>query len=337
MKKFSKYILGILLSAACAACADDVPVSPGPADEVIEETDGGYVFAFMTNANYGKLYYAASRDGYNWTVLNNCRQIDASYRGHPDICQGPDGTFYMISTQPLQLWTSSDLTKWDKRKFPTAMYDTARKKGWQVTSYWGAPKIMYDDASGQFMITWHGDRGDGIHDDWDSMRTLYVLTKDFVTFTDAEPLFDFTGDDADMSQIDCIVRKIDGRYYAIVKDERSSEQAPLTFKSIRIASSDNLTGPYSNPGPSVTPTDAYREAPILVEQPHGNGYFLYAEYYASKPFCYGMFKAPSINGPWVERPFNGPNVEDGTDRPGARHGCIVKVNEPIYQAVLAAF
>lgn len=337
MKNISRYIFSAAVGLLCCACADDVPVSPGPTDEIFEETDGGYLFAFMTNANYGKLYYAASRDGYNWTVLNSSRQIDTAYRGHPDICEGPDGTFYTISTQPLQLWSSKDLVTWQKKPFPTTIYDTARANGWQVTSYWGAPKMYYDDDSGKFIITWHGDRGDGISDDWASMRTLYSLTSDFETFTESQPLFNFTGADEDMAIIDCIIRKIDGRYYAIMKDERDKDKAPDTYKSVRIASSDNLTGPYTNPGPSVTPTDAFREAPILVEQPGGRGWFLYAECYASKPFCYAMFKAPSIAGPWVERPFNGPNVEDGTDRPGARHGCIVRVNEEIYNGLLEAF
>ena len=45
----------------------------------------------------------------------------------------------------------------------------------------------------------------------------------------------------------------------------------------------------------------------------------------------------SMDGPWKERTFSGPNVKDGTDRPGARHGCIVKVNETVYQALLKAY
>jgi len=50
-----------------------------------------------------------------------------------------------------------------------------------------------------------------------------------------------------------------------------------------------------------------------------------------------LFQSTSMDGPWKERTFSGPNVKDGTDRPGARHGCIVKVNETVYQALLKAY
>lgn len=41
-----------------------------------------------------------------------------------------------------------------------------------------------------------------------------------------------------------------------------------------------------------------------------------------------MFKASSIDGPWTECYFQGPD---------ARHGCIVRVNEKVYQAILKAY
>ena len=63
----SYYIIGLLLSLMSWACSDDVETGR---EEIPVETDGGYLFAHMTNANYGKLYYAASRDGVNWETLN---------------------------------------------------------------------------------------------------------------------------------------------------------------------------------------------------------------------------------------------------------------------------
>ena len=61
------------------------------------------------------------------------------------------------------------------------------------------------------------------------------------------------------------------------------------------------------------------------------------QFYAAKPYGYHLFQSTSMDGPWKERTFSGPNVKDGTDRPGARHGCIVKVNETVYQALLKAY
>ena len=109
MKRMSYYIIGLLLSLMSWACSDDVETGR---EEIPVETDGGYLFAHMTNANYGKLYYAASRDGVNWETLNKGRIINSAYIGHPDICQGHDGAFYMIAVNPLALWRSEDLVTW---------------------------------------------------------------------------------------------------------------------------------------------------------------------------------------------------------------------------------
>ena len=122
-----------------------------------------------------------------------------------------------------------------------------------------------------------------------------------------------------------------------MKDERDPAVAPETGKTVRIAISSNLTGPYTNPGAPVTPNDMMREAPIFIERPNHSGWFIYAESYAAKPYGYHLFQSTSMDGPWKERTFSGPNVKDGTDRPGARHGCIVKVNETVYQALLKAY
>lgn len=122
--------------------------------------------------------------------------------------------------------------------------------------------MFYDKDSEQYIISWHA-CNDPDKDDWDSMRTLYVLTKDFETYTEPQKLFNFTGTDENMAIIDAIIRKVNGVYYAIMKDERDPAVAPETGKTVRIATSSNLTGPYTNPGAPVTPNDMMREAPIL--------------------------------------------------------------------------
>lgn len=333
MKRMSYYIIGLLLSLMSWACSDDVETGR---EEIPVETDGGYLFAHMTNANYGKLYYAASRDGVNWETLNKGRIINSAYIGHPDICQGHDGAFYMIAVNPLALWRSEDLVTWTSAPLDEMIFNRSNAQGFYTTYYWGAPKMFYDKDSGQYIISWHA-CNDPDKDDWDSMRTLYVLTKDFETYTEPQKLFNFTGTDENMAIIDAIIRKVNGVYYAILKDERDPAVAPETGKTVRIATSSNLTGPYTNPGAPVTPNDMMREAPIFIERPNHSGWFIYAESYAAKPYGYHLFQSTSMDGPWKERTFSGPNVKDGTDRPGARHGCIVKVNETVYQALLKAY
>ncbi len=242
----------------------------------------------------------------------------------------------MIAVNPLALWRSENLVTWTSTQLNEMIFNRSNAQGFYTTYYWGAPKMFYDKDSEQYIISWHA-CNDPDKDDWDSMRTLYVLTKDFETYTEPQKLFNFTGTDENMAIIDAIIRKVNGVYYAIMKDERDPAVAPETGKTVRIATSSNLTGPYTNPGAPVTPNDMMREAPIFIERPNHSGWFIYAESYAAKPYGYHLFQSTSMDGPWKERTFSGPNVKDGTDRPGARHGCIVKVNETVYQALLKAY
>ena len=250
---------GTVLLAGCTK-GNDGSGNTKPVDKPsVEEGQGGYLFAHMTNANYGSLFYSISRDGLSWKTLNGGKVILESYYGHPDICEGPDvfgkadRRWYMIgvvrgsSTESLVLWHTTDLVVWKN-------------------------KVL---DSHQFIITWHAgeyyrkrqeaktDEERAMYDrkNWETMKTCYILTKDFVNFTrpkrlfaaqdggDLAPIY-FTGADSDISLIDVIIRKFNDKYYAIIKDERWEDKAPKTHKSIRIASSDNLLGPYSNPGPS---------------------------------------------------------------------------------------
>ena len=142
----SYYIIGLLLSLMSWACSDDVETGR---EEIPVETDGGYLFAHMTNANYGKLYYAASRDGVNWETLNKGRIINSAYIGHPDICQGHDGAFYMIAVNPLALWRSEDLVTWTSAPLDEMIFNRSNAQGFYTTYYWGAPKMFYDKDSGQ--------------------------------------------------------------------------------------------------------------------------------------------------------------------------------------------
>lgn len=334
MKK-STYLMNILgcmlLGFSAMACNDEVEPAPIPTPPAAL-SEGGYLFAHMTDDNYGSLFYSVSRDAYNWETLNDGRTVLPAYYGHPDICKGRDA-YYMISVKsgsgiPL-LWRSTDLVNWDYTKLAKSIFNKIKDLYGYINeeTYYGAPKMYFDEPSDQYIITWHagltGDDADAR--EWDTKRTFYILTKDFKSFTDPKFLFAFTGDDADMPTIDVIIRKSGDHYYAIMKDERTQDVAPTTGKTIRIAKADALTGPYSNPGEPVTDLQRWHEAPIVVPNIDGSGFFLFTENY---PLQYDMYEAPSLDGPWTERYFSGPK---------ARHGCMLRVNEAEYQAILNAY
>ena len=279
---------------------------------------GGYLFVHMTDENY-------------WETLNDGKVILETYLGHPTLTRGGDGKYYMIGVSTGQtphypvLWFSDDLVVWGHRDLSPDIFDVSAFNYKNDTYYYGAPKVWYDSASGRYIITWHaGITGvDNAQEEWESKRTFYILTEDFETFTPADRLFDFTGDDADMATIDTIIEKEGDTYYAIIKDERWPDKCP-TGKTIRIASSSSLTGPYTNPGPPVTPT--WREAPSIVRSPDGQGWYLYTEQY---PTAYELYRCSSLAGSmWSQVAFT---------PPVARHGWVMRIDETQYQAIVDAY
>lgn len=293
--------------------------------------NGGYLFVHMTDQNYGRMFYSVSRDGLVWETLNGGKVILETYLGHPTLTRGGDGKYYMIGVSTGQtphypiLWFSDDLVVWGHRDLSPDIFDVSAFDYKNDTYYYGAPKVWYDSASGRYIITWHaGITGvDNAQEEWESKRTFYILTEDFETFTPADRLFDFTGDDADMATIDTIIEKEGDTYYAIIKDERWPDKCP-TGKTIRIASSSSLTGPYTNPGPPVTPS--WREAPTIVRSPDGQGWYLYTEQY---PTAYELYKCSSLAGSmWSQVAFT---------PPVARHGWVMRIDETQYQAIVDAY
>jgi hypothetical protein len=289
---------------------------------------GGYLFAHMMKDDYGSLYYSLSQDGVNWMTLNEGKRIDSAYRGHPDICKGRDGEYYMIGVerQTLEpvLWRTEDLLHWKAEKHLSSEVFLNPIPGYQANPLWyGAPKMYFDESADQYLITWHASRegtGDG-PERWKSMRTFYVLSHDLDSFTEPARLFDFESEaDRSMATIDVIIRKSGDLYFAMIKDERWPEDTE-TGKTIRISFSKNLTGPYSNPGPPITPP--WHEAPSIVPSRNHRSWMMYAENY---PHRYAVFTADSLDGQWKQEETNLENV---------RHGCVITVNSRQYARLLS--
>jgi hypothetical protein len=294
------------------------------------EGQGGYLFAHTgTGSNYYKLFYALSRDGLSWTALKRGTSPMTTYFGFPYITKDNNGTFWLIGTStgstphfPI-VWWSNDLITWKHKDLPASIMGLPEGYVNDTNSY-GAMKIFYDSPSEQFIITWHANES-GLSGNarWESMRTFYILTKDFITFTSAARLFTFTGADEKMAQIDASIHFYDSKYYAVIKDERWPEHSS-TGKTVRIAQSASLTGPWTNPGGSVTP--AWREAPTLVQSPDGSYWYMYVEDYTDHH--YELYRSSSITNDSVWE-----KVDAMTPPPGdnCRHGCVIRVDETIYR------
>jgi hypothetical protein len=191
--------------------------------------------------------------------------------------------------------------------------------------------MYYDSDSEKYIITWHaadaglnmGGSEDNNRNYWRSIRTFFVLTSDFKEFTEPQRLFHFTGIHENMPTMDVIIRKENGKYYAFIKDERWPGDVSEGFKAIRIAKSEKLTGPYSNPSTAIT--DTWREAQTLVRNLKDNGWFLFVERY---PYEYTLYEAPSLEGPWKNK-----EIKNFS----ARHGSVVRIDEQTYRALLKTY
>jgi hypothetical protein len=230
------------------------------------------------------------------------------------------------------LWVTSDLINWNvEKRLPISAFNVG-PLGYQTSIAIGAPKMYYDEDSRQYIITWHSaqnglsQNGNEEHDKpfWRSLRTFYVLTSDFTTFTSPQRLFYFTGEHTNMPTMDALIRKIDGKYYAFIKDERYSGDIASGYKAIRIAKSDNLTGPYANPGNAVTETR--HEGQTLVRNPSNTGWYLWAEHYSQ--WGYNVWEASTIEGTWTKKEIN---ISD------RRHGSMIWIDGDTYNAVVKAY
>jgi hypothetical protein len=332
------FAIAIVLSLAPALPAQ-MPNPPGQVAPGEPPKHEAYLFAHMLHGDYGRLYYSVRRDGLHWQMLNDGKRVFREYRGHADICQGPNDRYYLVGNrgddQPdINFWVSEDLVTW--KKHSDYVPDLKRVPDYPKTlPRIGAPKLFFDEASSQFVVTWHTTHDLGRTDlpepYWAGQRTLYALSKDLKTFPDPPcKLFAW-----DMATIDTIVRREGDRYYALFKDERYPTLEWTTGKTIRICSAPHLLGPYSEPGPPVSP--GFREAPTLIPSPDGKAWYLYYEQYPG--VAYGLSVAASLQGPWYQ-------VAGGTQHldwdkysvpPKARHGSMLTIPRKRYDALITAF
>ena len=329
----------LAMMVASAPAPAQMPDPPGQVPTGGAAVNEAYLFAHMMHGDYGRLYYSVSLDGLHWRLLNGGRRVFEEYRGHADICRGHDGRFYLVGNRndaapDINFWVSTNLIRWERHsdyrpnlgavpEYPKAMPRI------------GAPKVFYDRATSRYLVTWHTTHDLGETDlpepYWAGQRTLYVTSRDLQTFEDPpRKLFAW-----DMATIDTIVRRIGDRYYAILKDERYPSLDWPTGKTIRLCSADRLLGPWSEPGPPLSPN--FREAPTLIPSPDGMAWYLYYEQYPG--VSYGLSVGGRMDGPWFQAAGAMHHADwDKYEVPArARHGSMMVITREEYAALMAAF
>ncbi|AQQ09994.1 Glycosyl hydrolases family 43 [Sedimentisphaera cyanobacteriorum] len=327
----------LLLFPVFAFALPDPPGQTAPGEKPVNEA---YLFAHMMHGDYGELYYSVSTDGLNWELLNDGKRVYEPYHGHADICKGRDGRYYIVGNESdpspdINFWVSDNLIDWEfySRLDPNLEETPNYEKAMQRI---GAPKLYYDKPSQQYLLTWHTPHR-GVDPSlpepyWASQRTLYLLSEDLKEF-DSPPRRLFNS--WDMATIDTIVRRINGRYYAIIKDERYPTLDWPTGKTIRICSSKSMLGPYSKPSEPISPN--FREAPTLIPSPDGTAWYLYYEQYPG--VSYGLSVADSMDGPWHQ--ISGYTDHKNWDKYSlpekVRHGCMITITKSQYNRLVRHF
>jgi hypothetical protein len=331
-------LLALAFLGAALLSRAQMPDPPGQVRPGETPVHQAYLFAHMMDGDYWRLYYSVSLDGLHWDLLNDGKRVFEDYRGHADICHGPDQRYYLVGNrgdeQPdISFWVSTDLITWEKhgdyrpdleriRDYPKAMPRI------------GAPKLFFDDRSKQFIVTWHTTHDLGKTDlpepYWAGQRTIFTLSRDLRSFTDPpRKLFS-----QDMATIDVILRRAGDAYYAIIKDERYPTLEWPTGKTIRICRASQLLGPYSPPGPPLSPN--FREAPTVIPSPNGKAWYLYYEQYPG--VAYGLSVAATLDGPWVQVAGNQrPDWDKFRVPPKIRHGCMIPITRAQYDALVTRF
>jgi hypothetical protein len=329
-------LLAILLHAASSEA--QMPDPPGQVQSGETPKFEAYLFAHMMEGDYGRLYYSASLDGLHWEMLNGGKRVSEDYHGHADICQGHDHRYYLVGNRSdshpdINFWVSDDLITW--KKYGDFSPDLTHVPGYpNAMARIGAPKLFFDEASSEYLLTWHTTHDLGQTDlpepYWAGQRTLFATSKDLRTFSGPpRKLFSW-----DLATIDTIIRKEGDQYFAIVKDERYPTLEWTTGKTIRVCRSANLLGPYGEPGAPVSP--GFREAPTLIPSPNGKAWYLYYEQYPG--VAYGLSVAASLQGPWFQAAGNQrPEWNKYQLPPKVRHGSMLPITRKQYDALVAAF
>ena len=287
------------------------------------DLDRAYLFSYFTDNGQDGLHLAASRDGYKWEALNGGKSFltplvgESKLMRDPCLLRGPDGTFHMVWTtawkgRTIGYASSKDLIHWSEQQaIPVMAHEPAAINCW-------APEIVWDRKRGEFIIFWATTITNqfletaGGGDDKYNHRMYATTTKDFKTYTPTKLFYD-----PGFNVIDATMLSVRGKHHLIVKDETRN---PVK-KNLRIATSDDIAGPFTAAGEPFTRD--WVEGPSALRV--GEEFMVYFDAYRDRR--YEAMRSTDLKT-W----------EDGTSKisfpKGAKHGTAIAVSGSVVEALL---
>lgn len=267
----------------------------------------------MAGADYG-LHLAVSRDGLNWTPLNQNNPVVTPTAGDlglrdPFVYRKQDGTFVVLATdlrgtdfskvsQYLHVWDSTNLTSFTN--YRRIRMHTTNSHTWAPTAFW-------DAARGQYGIVYSANNGQDVF--------FVNYTSDFRSVTSPQVFFSpgFPVLDGDIV--------VDGG---------------TTYLYYKNLSNGNLYGARSStgaPNSFTTYTAGLRqgdaiEAPLLLKTNEG-GWRLWGDSFSPVNNDYYAWSSSNATN-WTAL-----NQRDYTPPLNAKHGSMVAISDAEYNAVVS--
>ncbi|MDZ4707945.1 MAG: glycoside hydrolase family 43 protein [Saprospiraceae bacterium] len=275
-----------------------------------------YLFSYFKGNGEDGLHLATSKDGLQWTSLNNDQSFLIPVTGKdklmrdPCIIQDKKGTFQMVWTvswneKGIGYASSKDLIHWTNQQYLPVMEQEA-----EARNCW-APEITYDPKNKTYMIYWattipgRFPLTESNKENKYNHRMYYTTTSDFIHFSKTALLYDHG-----FNVIDATIVPVDNKYVMFLKDETSDPPQ----KNIRTAISYELTGPYTLPSKPIT-GEYWAEGPTAIKIK--KYWYVYFDKY--RDHQYGAVRSIDL--------LHWEDVSDQVYFPaGVRHGTVFKVS-----------
>lgn len=351
-KKVSKRLLSLFLSVLMLATSlPFAGLSASAADEssnLPKSTSGAYLFAYFRNdaksTNGENVFYAVSKDGYNYEALNGGVPVASASQGtghsrDPYIMKAQDGAeykYYMVATDAnttnnynntgLHTWGSDDLITWDELANP--QFATDKGGGSKtITNMCWAPEAIWDPVAGKYMVYFATNEADSAANE--SAKIYYSYTADFRTFTEKKVLFD-----PGYGVIDADITPYGNGYVMLYKKEASSgtgaKKVWYTFKTGK--SPSNSDGEYDAANAKIfeSVSNTQAEGPQVFPISGTSSYGVLVDYFSDGGFGFSYtsdFESYSK--------ISADNCSINHLNPS--HGCIIPISDMEYYNLSQAF
>ena len=299
-----------------------------------------YLFAHFrekTTVDGEQVYFAVSKNGYDWEKLNDGKPILTCDKGEGgcrdiEVVRLKQGGFVIIATdlcivnrmdengyinwkevnstgsKCLSVWRSDDLVNFSEQQLVYMGRD-------DFGCLW-APEVFYDEINDEYLVHW----GSTVAADKFTHMSIYCsTTKDFKTFSKPKRFFA-----KDNEILDSHIVKVEGTYHLFYKN---SDNPAMNMH----ATSDDLYGEYINDDDFQAYMDTlYRpgsyEAPTTYELPDGRWCLMLDFFGCEKDkMGYVAFVSEKVGDAHFKQ-----NKEDFTFPYGFKHGHAIEITNEEY-------